>query len=45
MTFESDVGDLASILKVEKRRAQIIGKVCLYCICDQLISSSIMHKF
>ena len=27
LEFESSVGDLASILKVEKRRTQVVGKV------------------
>ena len=31
LEFESSVGDLASILKVEKRRALVIGKVSLEC--------------
>ena len=29
LQFESEVGDLASIVKVEKRRAQVLGKVLL----------------
>ena len=29
LSFESEVGDLASILKVEKRRAQAIEKVTI----------------
>lgn len=44
LSFESEVGDLASILKVEKRRSQAIEKVsiylCLFCHFDRRLSQN-----
>lgn len=30
LEFESNIGDLSSILKVEKRRSAVLGKVMFY---------------
>lgn len=45
LEFESSVGDLASILKVEKRRAHVVGKVNVvlcqhFTICAKYLSGS-----